>query len=103
MDCEFGSVPSKFCLGSTLLTTIKLSSKVRDNFTLPPLLTVPLYSTSRNRPVCENMPPHKYKDADLVNSASFAIEGDDSNEDPLVEAFHGDSITKLVSALFGDS
>lgn len=48
------------------------------------------------------MPPHRYKDTDLVNFASFMDGGDDSNKDTLVEAFRCDSVTKLVSALFGD-
>lgn len=55
-----------------------------------------LYAIFRNKPVFENMPPYKYKDVDLVNSDSFVAEGDDSSKDPLVEAFRGDSITKLV-------
>lgn len=48
------------------------------------------------------MPSHRYKDVDLVNSASFVVEGGDSSKDHKAKVFCCDSVTKLVSALFGD-
>lgn len=102
VDCEFGSILFEFCLGSTLMNTFNSSSKVMDNPTLPPLSAMPLYSIFRNKPIFNNMPSHIFKDTDLVNSALFVVEGDNSRKDPSVEVFLGNSVTWLVLALFGD-
>lgn len=102
VDCAFGSILSEFCLSSTLMNMFKPSSKVLENFSLPPLPAMSLYSIAKNIFNFENMLPHMYKDADLVDFASFVVEGRNSSQDPSIEAVCGDSVTWLVSALFAD-
>lgn len=73
------------------------------NVALPSLSSVPLYSIAGNIPIFYHKPLYRYNAIDLVHYGLNAAKGANFSQDSSFDAFNcGDSISWLVSALFGN-
>lgn len=100
MDLELAYVPLETNLESSFKNTTQLNFKDMNKSVLSPLSTVSSYSLAKNRPIFCHKIPYRYNSGDFIDVLN-AVRSVDSSQYSSFNLFSCDSITGLVSTLFG--